>query len=60
MKSHFDIGTQKIQVTASFGVAELPRDSENYYQNADRALYKAKENGRNQVQVYRKDIEWIG
>lgn len=60
MKSHFDIGDQKIQVTASFGVAELPRDSENYYQNADRALYKAKENGRNQVQVYRKDIEWIG
>ena len=60
MKHQFDIGNQKIQITSSFGVAALPIDSVNYYQNADRALYKAKENGRNQVQVYRKDIEWIG
>ena len=41
-----------IKVTASFGVSELDtsESNETYYELADKALYLAKNNGRNQVQ----------
>ncbi len=44
------------KVTASFGVAEFPKDNitmEGLIECADKALYTAKESGRNNVQVYR-------
>lgn len=43
------------KITISIGVAAFPDDAdspEDLIRNADKALYKAKENGRNQVQVY--------
>lgn len=43
------------KITISVGVAAYPDDADSpdeLIRNADKALYKAKENGRNQVQVY--------
>ena len=53
MKNHpFIAGEKMIEVTASFGVAGLnenDEDFENLLQRADKALYEAKESGRDQV-----------
>ena len=46
---------QEIAITASFGVAQLDESIEKYedlLKNADKALYRAKEEGRNQVIAY--------
>jgi diguanylate cyclase (GGDEF)-like protein len=43
------------KITISVGVAAYPEDAdspEDLINNADTALYKAKKNGRNQVQVF--------
>lgn len=42
-----------LRVTASFGVAEMKRDetTKEFIERADKALYAAKTNGRNQVQA---------
>lgn len=47
---------EAIRVTASFGVAEAHAKMENawvVFQQADKALYQAKQNGRDQVVCYR-------
>ena len=44
----------KIKVTVSIGVSEVNKQTESVHQlfeNADKALYKAKENGRNQISL---------
>ncbi len=46
------------KITISIGVAAYPDDAktpEVLISNADKALYKAKENGRNQVQIFSKN-----
>jgi len=42
------------QVTASFGIAEMSQkiDKNSIFTNADKALYEAKKNGRNQVRIF--------
>jgi len=53
MKQRFGKGEY---ITASFGVAQndaTVHDLEGLVQNADRALYRAKESGRNRVEIYR-------
>lgn len=47
------------RVTISLGVVESNSEStlDDLLQNVDKALYKAKDNGRNQVVVYNKDLE---
>ncbi len=51
------LGT-KMRITASFGVAEV-RDGDDEVRlmlKADKALYSAKRNGKNRVEVYREEI----
>ncbi|WP_304546156.1 sensor domain-containing diguanylate cyclase [Sulfurimonas microaerophilic] len=45
-----------IKITASFGVAEITHDmdAQTLFNSADKALYLAKESGRNQVKVHKK------
>ena len=55
-KVNSDVTEKNIGVTISLGVAEYsPDDDENtLFQKADKALNKAKENGRNRVESYEK------
>ena len=55
----FDIeGVEEISVTISLGINsydEKLEDPSMLYKNADKALYLAKETGRNKVVVYKED-----
>lgn len=55
---HNDI---KIPLTISSGICTYVQqdglEPEQLFTNADKALYKAKENGRNQIQIYKNSIE---
>lgn len=47
-----------VEITASFGIATLSEDHigmDALLKDADDALYSSKENGRNQVSIYKKD-----
>jgi diguanylate cyclase (GGDEF)-like protein len=53
-KSHA-IGDQQLHINASFGIAMYPEDGENtetLVQNADTAMYHAKESGRNRYRFF--------
>jgi len=55
----FDIDGRPHHVTASFGVSLFPKDgddAEALVQNADRAMYRAKGEGRSQVQFFSEGI----
>ncbi len=50
----FSYNGTKIKITVSIGVSEVNKQTESVHQlfeNADKALYKAKENGRNQISL---------
>ncbi len=57
----FKVGQySKYKVTASIGCAVFPRDADNFddlYKAADRALYKAKQRGKNQLAFYKDEKE---
>ena len=45
------------QVTCSFGIAEYhPQNNREVISNADAALYRAKQNGRNRVEVNTRSL----
>jgi diguanylate cyclase (GGDEF)-like protein len=53
--SRFDVRSGKIAVTVSLGVASYPEDGGNLeiiLDKADKAMYRAKQRGRNQVMAY--------
>jgi len=55
MQPHFLIGKKEVHVNASIGIALYPTDgtaARTLLQNADNALYEAKEAGRNSYKVY--------
>ncbi|MDQ1374103.1 MAG: hypothetical protein QOJ09_1441 [Actinomycetota bacterium] len=55
----FAIGDRRLFVTASVGVALYPKDGLDQYtllKNADAAMYRAKERGRDQYQLYTPDL----
>ncbi len=54
----FDVGLRDIYVTPSIGMAEFPKDGstvEELIENADTAMFEAKERGRNTVVAYSPD-----
>ena len=55
----FNINGQRLNLTASIGVAEFPHDGENFEQlaqAADSALYRAKQSGRNTFQFFTRQM----
>ena len=50
---------QELHITASIGIALFPQDGDNpdiLIKNADAAMYKSKELGKNQFHLYRPDL----
>jgi diguanylate cyclase len=59
IKQPFLVGDLKIEISCSVGIAIYPRDGEldKLLIRADAAMYKAKENGKNQFNFYDAEIE---
>ncbi|MCL2485018.1 MAG: GGDEF domain-containing protein [Endomicrobia bacterium] len=58
-KKKYKENDEKFNVTISVGISNYPEDAESIDQiisAADKALYKAKQNGRNQLVVYDKNL----
>lgn len=54
----FDIGGTQVGITASLGVAVFPgdgEDAETLIKNADIAMYRSKDDGRNRYNVYSRE-----
>lgn len=54
-----EVRNQRFYVTCSIGISIYPMDGDNAYsllRNADSAMYKAKEEGRNSYQYYTKEL----
>ena len=59
MRKPIEIAGQQLVVTTSIGITLLPQDSldaQTLMRNADMAMYKAKERGRNNYQFFTKDM----
>jgi len=54
MEKVFSIGSDTLQITSSFGVSSMgdinSQNLEDYYLLADKALYLAKQSGKNRVE----------
>lgn len=59
IKEPFIVGGQQIDISCSVGIAVYPRDGdlEKLMICADAAMYKAKENGKNQFKFFDSEIE---
>lgn len=55
----FDFSPQELHITASIGIALAPydgEDAETLLKNADTAMYRAKQQGKNSFQLYAADM----
>lgn len=62
-KSYFDDNGEEIKISSSIGIANYPQHGENLeelMENADIALYSAKEKGKNQYVWYHKNLMLTG
>ena len=60
LEQPFEISGHTIQIGCSLGIAVYPEHGEDeicLMKNADTAMYKAKQNGRNNVQMYHSDMD---
>ena len=58
-KQPFDVGGQELFITASIGVSLYPvdgTDAETLVRNSDIAMYRAKERGRDNYQLYTREL----
>lgn len=56
----YQIDRHDLSVTASIGIAMYPRDGEDFetlYQHADIAMYRAKNDGRNEVRFFNREMQ---
>ncbi|WP_157496842.1 bifunctional diguanylate cyclase/phosphodiesterase [Hahella ganghwensis] len=54
-----NLPSQQLVITTSIGITLAPRDGKDYsvlLKNADMAMYRAKSAGRNNIQLYRKEM----
>ena len=59
MSAPFDINGRELHITCSIGIASYPKDGEDrqtLLKNADAAMYRAKELGRNNAQYYAAEM----
>jgi len=59
LEKSFDIANQKLYISTSIGISLYPKDSlsiDNLIKYADSAMYKAKDEGRNNYQFYSEEM----
>jgi len=59
MKAHFTLAGQEFFVNCSIGISLFPKDGQDgptLLKNADTAMYRAKERGRNMIQFYAAEM----
>ncbi|WP_425914211.1 putative bifunctional diguanylate cyclase/phosphodiesterase [Pseudomonas sp. GWSMS-1] len=59
LAASFSIGQQQLHITASIGISTYPNDAtvaEGLIKNADTAMYRAKEEGRNNYQFFHQEM----
>lgn len=54
----FSVDGHQVRITASFGIAPLllPQQAKNYLYLVDQALYQAKEEGKNRIDVWQESV----
>lgn len=63
LQPSFHVGNHRLHITSSIGIAVYPdhgTDSDTLLKNADAALYKAKDQGRNNYQHYNQNLNSQG
>lgn len=62
LSREFDLSGRKVFITASIGICSYPldgQDANSLLRNADTAMYKAKDSGKNQFQFFSSDLRLI-